>query len=65
MKCIRRPLTPLDKMFQGPPIAYTPGSLAKKPRGSTPAAETADAEDADAAAAQISIKRDASRLRGD
>jgi hypothetical protein len=31
MKCIRRPLTPLDRMFQGPPLPYSPGSLKKKP----------------------------------
>ena len=31
MKLIRKPLRPTDKMFQGPPLAYTPGGLAKKP----------------------------------
>jgi len=31
MKCIRKPLTPVDAMFQQPPLAYTPGSLAKTP----------------------------------
>ncbi|MGA3064578.1 MAG: hypothetical protein ABSD90_15360 [Methylocystis sp.] len=26
MKLTRRPLSPLDKMFTGPPVSYTPGS---------------------------------------
>ncbi len=29
MKLIEMALTPLDKMFQVPPIAYTPGSAKK------------------------------------
>jgi hypothetical protein len=29
VKLIEMPLTPLDKMFQEPPIAYTPGSAKK------------------------------------
>jgi len=40
MKCIRRPLRPTDKMFQGPPIPYTPGSLAKKPEPPAPPGST-------------------------
>ena len=31
MKLIRKPLKPTDAMFQQPPLAYTPGGLAKKP----------------------------------
>lgn len=38
MKLIRVPTTPLDKMFTGPPVAYTPGSSKKL----TPAPERAD-----------------------
>jgi len=30
VKLIRRPLTPLDKMFQGPALPYSPGSLKKR-----------------------------------
>ena len=30
MKLVRKPLTPLDAMFRQPPLAYTPGGLAKK-----------------------------------
>jgi len=36
MKIIRKPLMPLDAMFQQPPVAYTPGSLAKKPTPPAP-----------------------------
>ncbi len=32
IKLIRRPLTPLDKMFQAPPQPYTPGSLKPLPQ---------------------------------
>jgi hypothetical protein len=35
MKLVEVPTTPLDKMFQGPPVSYTPGSAKK----STPAPE--------------------------
>ena len=38
MKLIPVPLTPLDKMFQGGPIAYTPGSV-KRSRPKEPASE--------------------------
>lgn len=29
VKLIRVPTTPLDKMFTGPPVSYTPGSVKK------------------------------------
>jgi len=31
VKCVPMPTTPVDAMFQGPPIAYTPGSAKRLP----------------------------------
>ena len=36
MKAIRRPLTPVDKMFQGPATPYTPGRAKKTPDAPAP-----------------------------
>ncbi len=40
----RRPLTPVDRLFQGPPTPYTPGSLAKKPLPAEPDTESTPAK---------------------
>jgi hypothetical protein len=39
MKLIQVGTTPLDKMFQGPPVSYTPGSLKKTTPAPTPEPE--------------------------
>jgi len=44
MKIVEIGLTPLDAMLREPPRPYTPGSLAKKPRGSTPPAAAAEGD---------------------
>ena len=49
MKLIEVPLTPLDKMFQGPPTSYTPGSAKKL----TPAPEPRTDEPTDPIAPPI------------
>jgi hypothetical protein len=38
MKLVEVPLTPLDKMFTGGPVSYTPGSAKKLTPGDTPPA---------------------------
>jgi hypothetical protein len=44
MKVRRKPLTPLDKMFQGPAIPYSPGSLKKPAPPAAPPAESTPAK---------------------
>jgi len=46
MKLRRRPLTPLDKMFQGPTVPYSPGSLKKRPEPEPPTSERSEKQHA-------------------
>ncbi len=42
MKVVRRPLTPLDKLFQGPAQPYSPGNLKKRPEPEPPSSERSE-----------------------